>query len=161
MYRKITSRLGERPGTVARVADRARGERMRQLRRERGLSQEDVARELDVTAKTYGNWERGLGIHPKNARRVADYFGVDIGEILEPADDSAAADRLDRIEERLDEILRRLAGRPGAGSEAPPADEGGDVGGLRFAPPALPEPPPSSRDNPAARHRRATRRGVS
>lgn len=133
-YRQNTWTLREARSTFMRqMADHARGEHLRQLRSRRGLSQEDVARALGVTAKTYGDWERGGGIHPSNAKKVARYFRVKPGEIITPDIDPEVApvetvlsaedaERLRRIEEMLEELLRRADElRP---ADQPDEDEG-------------------------------------
>jgi transcriptional regulator with XRE-family HTH domain len=112
-----TWNLRERRDTFLRqMADHARGERLRQLRAAHNLSQEDVARALGVTTKTYGAWENGGGIRPTNARRIGRYFKVKPGELIDPEIQPehpyeltrADLDRLKRIEENLDERLKRV-----------------------------------------------------
>jgi transcriptional regulator with XRE-family HTH domain len=149
-YRQNTWNLREARATLAQqMAATARGERLRQLRAERGLSQEEVAQVLGVTAKTYGDWERGGGIHATNARKVARYFKVKPADIVtpdfEPASlngDGASQEQLDRIERKLDEILERL-----------------DDPATQDEPAVLPsEPLPPARERPPAeRPRRAGR----
>lgn len=49
-----------------------------------GLTQEALARELDVSRQTIMNWETGKNIpFGRNAKLVADFFGVTIEEIYE------------------------------------------------------------------------------
>lgn len=146
-YRQNTWTLREARTMFARqMADHARGELLRQLRSARGLSQEDVARAISVTTKTYGDWERGGGIQPANARKLARYFKVKPGELITPeipsepsvnghltAEDS---ERLKRVEEKLDELLKRTAP---AQPEQPASEPGGDDGTL--APDRLPDVP--------------------
>lgn len=117
-YRRNTWTLQEARSTFQRqMADHARGERLRQLRSQRGLSQEDVAQALGVTAKTYGDWERGGGIRPDNTRRIARYFKVKPAELIDPEIEPASsngsgpydpgemADQLHRIEDMLRTLL--------------------------------------------------------
>ena len=117
-YRQNTWTLEEARSTFQQqMADYARGEKLRELRSARGLSQEEVAAALGVTAKTYGAWERGGGIHVTNAKRIARYFKVKPGELVAPdiqqeppatvlsEEDS---ERLRKIEERLEELDRKL-----------------------------------------------------
>ena len=132
-YRQNTWTLREARSTFERqMADHARGELLRQLRSERSLSQEDVAHALGVTTKTYGDWERGGGIQPANARKVARYFKVKPGTLITPEIPPAPSpngdgphlspelqEQLDRIEEKLDEILRRLDDGPASDDEGP------------------------------------------
>lgn len=55
---------------------------IRQLRESRNLSQEDVARQLDVSVTTVYRWERGANPpQRKHARRLAEMFDVPVSEI--------------------------------------------------------------------------------
>jgi transcriptional regulator with XRE-family HTH domain len=54
-------------------------ERLKMLRKERGWSQEDLARRLDVSPGSVGNWEMGPHEpHPKTLRKIAALFEVDV-----------------------------------------------------------------------------------
>lgn len=55
------------------------GERLKQLREERGMTQEEVAKILDVTKVAISGYERGVR-HPRFdiLDNLADYFDVDI-----------------------------------------------------------------------------------
>ncbi len=56
---------------------------MRQLRIERGLSQEQLAGRLNVTRQTVSSWERGMS-HPdvKTLETLASIYGISLEELL-------------------------------------------------------------------------------
>lgn len=57
--------------------------RLKQLRKEKGLTQQEVADEIGVTKRTYIYWENeGSQIKTKKASQLADYFGVSVGYLL-------------------------------------------------------------------------------
>ena len=56
---------------------------IRQLREERGWSQELLARRLGVGQGTVSNWERGLKVpQPRTLLRLAELFDVNPEEIV-------------------------------------------------------------------------------
>ena len=56
---------------------------IRQLREERGWSQELLARRLGVGQGTVSNWERGLKVpQPRTLLRLADLFDMSPEEIV-------------------------------------------------------------------------------
>ncbi len=63
-------------------------ERMRELRKERHLRQEDIAAELDIATTTYCRYE--LGMREPNASlldQMADYYDVSVDYLLGRTDD--------------------------------------------------------------------------
>ncbi len=59
------------------------GERLAQLRREKGLTQEELAAELDVTQPVVSDYERGrLRLHGELIVQLTAIFGVSADEIL-------------------------------------------------------------------------------
>lgn len=57
--------------------------RLKELRKEKKLSQKQVALELDSPLRTYQRWENGeTQIKPDKAQALADYFGVSVGYLL-------------------------------------------------------------------------------
>lgn len=61
---------------------------LRQLREERGWTQEQVARQLDVQQTAVSAWERGWRVpRPKYQQRLAALFGISVEDLaLEPAE---------------------------------------------------------------------------
>nr|WP_283264657.1 helix-turn-helix transcriptional regulator [Streptococcus dysgalactiae] len=57
--------------------------RLKELRKEKGLTQQSLADDIGVHFRTLQNWESGESqIKPKKAQRLADYFGVSVGYLL-------------------------------------------------------------------------------
>lgn len=57
--------------------------RLKELRKEKKLSQKEIAKEMSISEKTLSRWENGESqIKPKKAQKLADYFGVSIGYLL-------------------------------------------------------------------------------
>lgn len=57
--------------------------RLKILRKEKGLSQQALAKEIGVSYRTLQNWENGVNtIKPDNAQALADHFGVPVGYLL-------------------------------------------------------------------------------
>ena len=57
--------------------------KLRALRRQKNITQEDLANHLDITSQSVGKWERGEGypditLLPK----IALYFGITVDELL-------------------------------------------------------------------------------
>lgn len=90
------------------------GRRLLDLRKRRGLSQEDAAHAVGVSAKTWGDWERGKRTpYDSNWKKIGEAFKVDPSEIagrppsplgLAPDPDTGQS-QLDRIERKLDQLL--------------------------------------------------------
>lgn len=96
------------------MADFARGERLKQLRDARHLSQEDAAHEIGVSVKTLRSWEKGAGIRWRNAQSVAAFYGVEpeslvSRELPEPSELPHPDDRIADLEDRLVELLAAVA----------------------------------------------------
>ena len=57
--------------------------RLKELRQEKKLTQQELADEIGVTKRTYIYWEKGeRQIKPEKAQQLADYFGVNVGYLL-------------------------------------------------------------------------------
>lgn len=107
---------------MARDAEKlaAQGERIRELRKFARVTQETAAGAVGVTLRGYQRWERGEGeLKPDNVRALAEYFAttpdyVEYGERIVVRTPSLALDadgemtQADRIEAKIDELLRRL-----------------------------------------------------
>ena len=55
----------------------------------RGLSRRQFADELGVPEQSIRRLEAGKGIHPSNAKKVADFLGLQVTDLL-PFEDVAA-----------------------------------------------------------------------
>ena len=57
--------------------------RLKELRKEKKLSQKEIAKEMSISEKTLSRWENGESqIKPEKAQQLADYFGVSVGVLL-------------------------------------------------------------------------------
>ena len=57
--------------------------RLKELRKEKKLTQEELAQEIGVSKITILRWENGeRQIKPEKAQQLADYFGVSVGYLL-------------------------------------------------------------------------------
>lgn len=57
--------------------------RLKELRKEKKLTQEELASEIGVNEKTISRWENGEStIKSDKAQALADYFGVSVGYLL-------------------------------------------------------------------------------
>ena len=57
--------------------------KLKELRQEKGLSQQALGKEIGVSYRTIQNWENGVNsIKPEKAQQLADYFGVSVGYLL-------------------------------------------------------------------------------
>ena len=62
------------------------GERIKALRKVRGMTQSEFAKALCVSFQAVSNWERGIAPPDlDNLMRVASFFGVLIDELLKEA----------------------------------------------------------------------------
>lgn len=57
--------------------------RLKELRKEKGLTQQELADEIGVTKLSVSNWENGRHeIKSDKAKTLADYFNVEVGYLL-------------------------------------------------------------------------------
>lgn len=74
--------------------------RLKELRQEKKLTQQELANEIGVTKRTYIYWEKGeRKIKPEKAQQLADYFGVSVGYLL-----GYESNPLERLENLVDEL---------------------------------------------------------
>ena len=120
VFAQFASQIARNPHTLARLhelmkdADRrqAISARIKELRERRGLTQPQVATALDVSLRTYQNWEAGGGTSGEHYERLAELLGVSYdylmtgGEMMPPTADVLS--RLDRLQRDVAEILDRL-----------------------------------------------------
>ncbi|MGT2827908.1 helix-turn-helix transcriptional regulator [Streptococcus himalayensis] len=57
--------------------------RLKELRKEKGITQQELADKIGVTKLSVSNWENGKhDIKSDKAQTLADYFGVSVGNLL-------------------------------------------------------------------------------
>ena len=49
---------------------------------ERGVTNYRIAKEIGVSQASIANWKNGTMPHPRNVKRLADYFNVTVDELL-------------------------------------------------------------------------------
>lgn len=84
-------------------------ENLKQLRKSKGLSQEELAIRLNVVRQTISKWEKGLSVPDADMLiKIADIFEVSVSELLgakieekNEQNINAVADQLMRINEQL------------------------------------------------------------
>ncbi len=76
------------------------GDKLKKLRRDRDLTQEEVATHLGISFQAISKWERGDG-YPDITMlpTLANYFGVSIDELI-GMDEISAANKLDEINQK-------------------------------------------------------------
>ena len=105
------------------------GENIARLRKERGLTQEDLAKELNISYQAVSKWENGVSSPDiSNIMQLARFFGVSIdmlfGMELTPQREDAPIEALDSAEEAPAETEAEPAAEEApAETEAEPAAE--------------------------------------
>lgn len=88
-------------------------ENLRNLRKEKGLSQEEVAARLHVVRQTISKWEKGLSVPDADVlSRLAELYEVPVSKLLgenvaPPPESSDVAQRLEQLNLLLAERNRR------------------------------------------------------
>lgn len=84
------------------------GENIKQLRKDRGMTQEELAIRLNVVRQTVSKWEKGLSVPDADMlQRLAEALEVDITQLLgtpssyTPEQTEAVVEQLARINEQL------------------------------------------------------------
>jgi len=111
-YRQNTSLRANALVTLRQqMADFARAEKLRKLRDDRHLSQEDAAHEIGVSVKSLRAWEKGGGIRWANAKTVAAFYGVDPETLVSRERDGGGPtpDVLGTFSRSDSELLREVA----------------------------------------------------
>lgn len=57
-------------------------ENLIRVQAERGVTNYRIAKEIDVSQASIANWKNGTMPHPRNVKRLADYFNVTVDELL-------------------------------------------------------------------------------
>lgn len=83
-------------------------ERIRALRLEREMTQEQVARRVGVTWRHYQRWEKGESTpYWPNIEKLADAFGVSANEIIDPLGSSLTTEG--NVNAKIGEMARQIA----------------------------------------------------
>lgn len=91
---------------TARKQNERIADRMRLARRLAGLSQEDAARALDVTVRTYARWEKNETTgFLEELPRIAQAFGTTVDELVS----SHNEERIEALEAEVEELRRIVA----------------------------------------------------
>ena len=84
-------------------------EKLQELRKSRGLTQEELAEALFVSRTAVSKWESGRGYpNLESLKQISRYFAVSIDELICPEEILSAAE--DEKKESLDRILSLLCG---------------------------------------------------
>lgn len=88
------------------------GEKISQLRRERGMTQEMLAEQLTVSAQAISKWERGVA-NPdlEQIPRIAKLFGISADELLGLTPPRAAEGELEKRVASLERLLEMLTAK--------------------------------------------------
>ena len=83
-------------------------ENLKELRKQRGITQRDLAQYLGVSISTFSGWETGV-YEPDHAHlcKIADYFGVTVDELLGRSPQLFDDARVDRPE--IMELFNQLS----------------------------------------------------
>jgi transcriptional regulator with XRE-family HTH domain len=101
---------------MAQPVDVAVGRRLRSRRKELGLSQAEVARDLDISAQKLGKYERGQDrMKARHIFLAARYLGVSVGYFFREAaaanDDRPAGKEVDLVKQGL-QLMRVFCAIP-------------------------------------------------
>jgi len=78
--------------------------RLKELRKQKGLTQQELADKISVSKITVLRWENEeRQIKPEKAQQLADHFGVSVGYLL--GYDDVPKELIDELELQLDNIL--------------------------------------------------------
>ena len=82
-------------------------ENLKELRKSKGISQEELAVQLKVVRQTISKWEKGLSVPDADMlRRIAEIFEVSVSQLLgekenQDTHENNIADQLEQINEQL------------------------------------------------------------
>ena len=110
------------------------GENIARLRKERGMTQEDLARELNVSYQAVSKWENSVSAPDiSNIKQLAQFFGVSIDMLFglelmpEKKDEPVTDEALDALDRELDALEQEIGGaeaaHQGPGEEEKAAEE--------------------------------------
>lgn len=85
------------------------GEKFVKLRKEQGMSQEDVAEHLQVSRQTISNWENNITTPDiQQAKEISKLFHVSLDELLENDLHDILIEKVDRTQQHTVDIIRIL-----------------------------------------------------
>ena len=85
------------------------GENIKQLRKDRGMTQEELAIRLNVVRQTVSKWEKGLSVPDADMlQRMAEVLDVNISALLGTPSDYTR-EQVDAVVEQLARINEQLA----------------------------------------------------
>ena len=91
------------------------GKRLRALREQRGLRQEDIGKVINVGKSAVSQWESGARIPDlETVNRLSSYFGVSVDYLLGRTDsrETPQHDKINTSADEVTELLETLHKRP-------------------------------------------------
>lgn len=86
------------------------GEFIASLRKEKGLTQEQLAKEIFVTEKAVSKWECGNGFpDTSNLQRLSNCLGVSVNELLSGEKLTTPAECIEKADKNLLEAIKKSA----------------------------------------------------
>ena len=83
--------------------------RLKELRKEKDLSQQALANELGISKRTLAYWESGESqIKPDKAQQLADFFGVSVGYLLGYSDKEERSSSIELKNDIRRELIEQL-----------------------------------------------------
>ena len=83
--------------------------RLKELRKEKKLSQKEIAKEMSISEKTLSRWENGESqIKPIKAQKLAEFFGVSVSYLLGYGDELMTFNSGAEFEEYRNNLIKRL-----------------------------------------------------
>ena len=87
------------------------GEKILELRKKKGLSQEQLGEEVNVTRQTISNWELGeTSPNPEQLKLLSKIFNVSIDELLDNNLENQILSRVKITEKQTEKIKKILKG---------------------------------------------------
>ena len=88
-------------------------ENIKNFRKEKGMSQEELANKLNVVRQTVSKWEQNLSVPDSEMLiKIAEIFGVSVSRLLgETVEESDTRTELEKISQRLENLNSLVAER--------------------------------------------------
>ena len=85
------------------------GDKILELRKQKGLSQEELGEKLDVTRQTISNWELGTtSPNPEQLKKISKEFNVSIDDLLDNDIQNILVDKVSNTEKLAGLILKLI-----------------------------------------------------